>query len=1002
MRYADNHILNNKLKVLRVLLVIPALLLTFNGVYPQTPEPIFRRYTVDDGLASSEVYHVIQDSEGYMWFATNNGVSRYNGYKFENFDLESGLVDNTVFEVFEDYLKRIWFIPLTGKLSYFQNNQVIDFEYNDKIKDHLPYSRGPVKCSFYVDSTDNIHLGLRQFGRIRITPNGDYTKYSEIYAEGEIVAEEIAPGKVIISNPYNAPTYDIVFLGKNQKFRFTPQQLSSSWNYIYPQYTFFITTPDSSVIFSLNEFIFKVRHGKLIERKDFKQFIIWMSTDKDNNLWVAKLNGGIQCYQNCAINEKPRMEFLKDVQVTSVIQDREGSYWFTSLNDGVFYCPDVQFQTYTKSNGLADDRVNSILVNKTGILVGFEMGFIDLIKDEKIIHLPSSNPLAKSTNVFSITGDSLRDDAWVCSSLFLVKVNGDKVKIFDKDPYSYQIYPRMAVPSKRGNYWLGTTKGLKLFDGKNLLYESNLTQEFSGVIYSLIEDTKGRVWFTSSNGLWAYADKQFTHLGSEKPLLAQMSNSILINPIDSCLWIGTNGSGIVVYGADTLYQITEKDGLVSNSIHKIFYSANNVWAATRQGLSKIAINNKKYQITNFTIADGLPTNEVTSVYVHGDNVYAGTSKGLSIFNLKNITKNLMSPKATILEFYVNGSLIDHTKKPIKLKYDQNNFNINFLGLVYRNEGNVTYRYRVKGIDSTWIITQSTNCSYSGLTRGKYTFEVEVLNSYGIWSPQPAQVQFTISPPYWQKTWFVILCTVLFTLILFLIYRVRVSSLKKRNELINNINLYKQQSLRQQMNPHFIFNTLNSIQLFILEKDSISSHKYLTKFARLMRMTLDNSLYPTIPLRDEIEALKIYLELEALRLVGKFEYTIDVGVNSTILENKIPTLLIQPFVENAIWHGIMLKENQTGWVKITLKDADSFIRCTIEDNGVGREMANTIQQKKNKEHKSRGSQITQQRIDLLNTLYKDKFNIRFTDLFNNEGLPEGTMVEISIPKELSHQ
>jgi LytS/YehU family sensor histidine kinase len=165
-----------------------------------------------------------------------------------------------------------------------------------------------------------------------------------------------------------------------------------------------------------------------------------------------------------------------------------------------------------------------------------------------------------------------------------------------------------------------------------------------------------------------------------------------------------------------------------------------------------------------------------------------------------------------------------------------------------------------------------------------------------------------------------------------------AELKRRNELINNINLYKQQSLWQQMNPHFIFNTLNSIQYYILEKDVISSHKYLTKFARLMRFTLDNSLYATIPLRDELEALKLYLELEALRLQDKFTFNIDYQNNETILDVKIPTLMIQPFVENAIWHGIMLKPDKSGHIQITIRDMETSLLCTIEDNGIGREQA----------------------------------------------------------------
>ncbi len=307
-----------------------------------------------------------------------------------------------------------------------------------------------------------------------------------------------------------------------------------------------------------------------------------------------------------------------------------------------------------------------------------------------------------------------------------------------------------------------------------------------------------------------------------------------------------------------------------------------------------------------------------------------------------------------------------------------------------------------GIDTSWVYTQTPNCLYSGLSNGDYTFEVEAQSYSGIWSKTPATVSFTIQPQFWKRTWFLLTVALIFSIILFLIFKLRISAIKRRNDLLQNINLYKQQSLRQQMNPHFIFNTLNSIQLYILERDPISSHKYLTKFARLMRMTLDNSLNPTIPLRDEIEALRLYLDLEKLRLEGKFDYSIDSGIDESILSYKIPTLLIQPFVENAIWHGIMLKPDKSGWVKVTLTDSINTLSCIIEDNGVGRKQADTIRQLRNKEHKSRGSQITQQRIDLLNSMYKEKFNIRYEDLFNNSGESLGTKVFITIPKEINVQ
>jgi LytS/YehU family sensor histidine kinase len=294
----------------------------------------------------------------------------------------------------------------------------------------------------------------------------------------------------------------------------------------------------------------------------------------------------------------------------------------------------------------------------------------------------------------------------------------------------------------------------------------------------------------------------------------------------------------------------------------------------------------------------------------------------------------------------------------------------------------------------WVYTKSTNSNYAGLKSGTYRFEVQAQNSDNLWGDSNV-INFIITPPFWQTTWFTVLSTIIFSLIIYLVFRLRIISLRRRNELINNVNVYKQQSLRQQMNPHFIFNTLNSIQLYILEKDHISSHKYLTKFAKLMRLILDNSQQTTIPLKDEIDALKLYLELESIRLSGKFEYFVNVEDND-LLNWRIPTLLIQPFVENAIWHGIMLKPEQDGWVKIKLIKYNGGVLCSIEDNGVGREAAQKIRDKQDTERKSLGFKITAQRIDILNNLYKGNFVINYHDIKSATGESLGTRVDIQIP------
>lgn len=988
-------------KVRNLISILFSLVLVLVSLYSlaQNPEPVYQRYSIDDGLPSSMVYHIFQDSKGYIWFATSNGVSRFDGYKFMNFDVQSGLVDNDVFEIYEDYKHRIWFIPMSGKLCYYENNKIVHYRFNEKITEYTEYSRGPIKCSFYVDSLDYVYLSLKRVERFCISPEGIVKSVENPSGENNVMVKELDNKKILISSSINPNAKYLEFQAIGQTTRFLVKDLVGIENALH-HHLFFIPSIDGSYYISIKDYLLKIRNGKIVKKKYVKEDAIWMSIDNDHNLWFASIGGGVHCYSNCEFDERIPRNFLVNYKVSSVLKDREGAYWFSTLHDGVFYCSDIDVISYTKKEGLADDRINAVEVNQHGVYIGYEFGYVDLLKKDEIIHFESPNIHILKPSVRRFFKDTLNNNRiWVSSIVNLNRFENSIRTDFTRSAGFANLYPKNVTKSKTNGYWVGMTTGLIKVEDDKVVYNSFDENEFASLIYDLIEDRNGIVWFCTVNGLWSYKDGVYKFFGSDNPLFAITSYSIIQNPLDSSLWIGTNGAGIVVKKNNEISQITIKDGLISNSINQLYYKGGIVWAATKQGLSKVTLLKEGFKINNFSTANGLPTNEVTSVAEYKGNVYVGTPKGLAVFPNSAVIESTYLPNVIISNFKANNNQFDPLVKNIELNYDQSSLSFDFVGFVFRNAGKVNYRYRMLGVDTTWVQTQTPNCLYNGLTDGDYKFEVNVQSYNGVWSKNPASISFSIHPPYWRQAWFLVLGAGLFSCFIFIVYKIRINDLNRRNSLLQNINLYKQQSLRQQMNPHFIFNTLNSIQLYILEKDPISSHKYLTKFARLMRMTLDNSLYPTIPLRDEIEALKLYLDLEKLRFEDRFEYSIEYGSADSILNFKIPTLLIQPFVENAIWHGISLKKDQIGWIKILLVDNDKSILCIIEDNGVGRKHASEVKQMKKKEHQSRGSQITQQRIDLLSSMYKERFNINYDDLADRQGASLGTRVTISIPKEV---
>jgi ligand-binding sensor domain-containing protein len=959
---------------------------------PINPKPVFRQFTVDEGLPSNEVFHVIQDSLGYIWLATANGVSRFDGYTFKNYGIEHGLVETTTHEIFIDYKGRYWFVSNSGRLAYLENGIIRPFKYNFRINDYVSKSRGTVKNSFYVDSLDNVYLSLKSYGGLMITPEGIVKEILPQKYHSNTLIEQHSSGKFLISNTSVKNTFEITFMSGVDTFYYSTRDINAIDRQIF-HIMLIQNSKDSHFLTAVGN-LFSIDKGKISNPRKFGNEIIWTSLDNDNNLWIAPIEGGVHRFKKGNYYQEKSQFFLDNAIVTSVTKDSEGGYWFSSLSHGLFYCPNIETLIYNKEVGLVSDRISAVFANKEGLLAGNDMGIVTSIKsgvkNDHIIDIPHS----KGAPIRFIGIDSTSNKTWIGSTNYLHSLHKGNLKTFYLKDQIGGSYPRQMIESNDGKYWIASSWGIRLFDGNEFIFNSRDLKEFSGLVYTVYQDSLGKVWMGTANGIWQYYNNNFHYLGEKNTLLSHPTNEIEEGPNKSTL-MATRGGGLVVETNDTIFNITQSDGLSSNFIHKIFVDKSGIWLATNNGINWIKgdiFNDFTIQIINTSL--GLPTNEINNLFIRGNQVYVATTKGLAVFDKRYIFHNQTKPKVNITHFRVNNSERSIKEAFRILSYDQNIISFEFVGLAFKNMGKVNYRYRLNGLDSVWVYTKSTNSNYAGLKKGVYKFEVQAQNSDNIWG-NSSFINFAITPPYWQTNWFIIISTIVFTLIIFLIFRFRIISLRRRNELINNVNVYKQQSLRQQMNPHFIFNTLNSIQLYILEKDHISSHKYLTKFAKLMRLILDNSQQTTIPLKDEIEALKLYLELESIRLSGKFEYFINIEDND-LLNCRIPTLLIQPFVENAIWHGIMLKPNQDGWVKINVSNHNGGVMCSIEDNGVGREAAQKVRSKQEVERKSLGFKITAQRIDILNVMYKNTFMINYTDLKSSTGESKGTRVDIQIP------
>jgi LytS/YehU family sensor histidine kinase len=332
---------------------------------------------------------------------------------------------------------------------------------------------------------------------------------------------------------------------------------------------------------------------------------------------------------------------------------------------------------------------------------------------------------------------------------------------------------------------------------------------------------------------------------------------------------------------------------------------------------------------------------------------------------------------------------------LSLAYNNNYLTFQFVGTTIQSPGKVRYQYMLEGLEDNWnALTNRSEASYGNLPHGHYTFKVKAVNSDGYWSKE-YHYNVTIRPPWWHTWWAYTIFALTLIGVIYTLFRYRLNKVRRDHEMKQKTAELEMQALRAQMNPHFIFNSLNSINLFILENNKLQASEYLTKFSRLVRLILNNSREPLIPLERELEALQLYLELESLRFEQRFNYKITVDKNIDTSALKVPPLIIQPYAENAIWHGLMPKK-EGGNLDISLYQQEHILVCKITDDGIGRKKAAEYKSKSSSGNKSMGMRITSDRIAILQNQDLGNSYITINDLVLPDGSPGGTEVLLQIP------
>ncbi len=1013
------------------LLLVIGLLILEIAVIAQSP--YLKHFTIDDGLPGATIYNIKQDQKGYIWIATNNGICRYDGVSFRHYDSHFFYGNEVIHLANVDDM--IWASDISGKIIYIKNDTVHLFDEKPILEDpgiktmlqtdrntvwianrvtnhiykmtkttggRLPYE---IEKSFYLKNNDDVSLNLDQDGNLVVLWTNIY-RYDTEKADFDTMSIDMSFVKKIKcsrNSVYNTLFHfgdDANFFLSNDVFQKALREQDIFFKEEFHGLRPYPCSSDSFLVSPQGLYRVNGNLNTVEELPWIKAKVNYIFEDRDKNIWLGTLDDGLYLLNNTAfIHYDKHNSDLPENYIYELSGDQNGAV-FMGMKNGLLGC---FYNDHISSIALVDTKREFYNIftdsNKVLATVNEECYHLNYQAGQ---HLQDTKPYKHFDHGFKFSIKDGESNTWKATASYILLEN-DTIQIRFYINRAYSLFS----DQHKARLWVGTTEGLFCLDKETeyvdhekimdvSMFRKNLHNAALDSKIILTYKTKELAGFHKSlKGYREYTSPPLEKFMDNNGAEIDFYVSAIGQTSDNTVWVSTHEGGVFFIKDSIITNITNEDGLSSNTCTNMFVDdADNIWVATNAGLNLISPDKTVRRITT---DDGLVTNDVKAVYKHQDDIYVGSPKGLTVFKESSIKDTIAAPRVHITRFAVNNK--DTVLQDFYgLNYDEDNISVDFVGISYK--GKIQYKYRLEGLSEKWIPWPLNELSFIKLKPGKYTLSIKAVTNNGMESKEPAKIRFSIRPAWWKTRYFQA-CTLIGLLsLMFFIYNTRVNYIREKEAEKTAINKrfaeLELQALRAQMNPHFVFNALNAIQSYILTKEKRVANRYLAKFASLMRMFLESSRSKYIAFEDELKLLNLYVELEQMRFVGKFESKIIVDPE---LEYgiDIPSLLLQPFVENAINHGLAYKEGK-GTLSIDFRKGENMLICVIEDDGIGREAAAALKAKSYKSYKSRGMQIVEERLRVLQLLDQSKVNVKIIDKKNKAGIGEGTRVEIYIPYE----
>ena len=927
----------------------------------------FQQYTTDDGLPSACIYDIVQDEKGFLWLATEAGLCQFNGQSFEKLafsELNNKEIINLDFEAPD----RIWIMDLSNQIYIYEQDSL-------KVLDGSWYPRQLFLTGVYQDESDNnwiLNDGSNDILKVHkdsIFNKESYTTYTHKGFNSRKTFYSILDTMYLISGKGIYEFYQDTFL----VYPYDNQKIYSNPAIRMPyERDVLIPTDDGKLyFFSLDDQT--MRPAFEAYQDYFEVGLNRLYQDTANNLWVSTKDGLVILHYQ-ADGSYQASRHLEGKGIGTIMQDKEGNYWISTLTDGLFFLPFLELKTYLHPQWQKTAAV--VKEPKGNIVLATDDSWM-IVLNEKFEYQFERKLQKGSNKVYNMLVEDQQLVISGASKIIAVDNATWKLRsISDRGSFK-QIKSKEA-----GQYWMGQSSAF------GILEEGGGFQNFKKIrTYSVCPVGENTCYFGTIDGLFLYDKGELGQVAADK---VDSDIRDIYYTSDSTLYLSTQNNGLLMLkNEDIIQHFTTKNGLLSNNCKQVLVRDSIIWLATNKGIHKINRHNNSIQVLNK--ANGLPDDEVNALYYAQDTILAATNKGIAYFK-ESLELRTPPPKLYFSKIEVERR--DTNILPVYwLQSDEKDVKINFSAIQYTNIQNIDYQYKMEGLEDEWISSSVDEAQFPTLPSGDYTFWVKAKSINSDWS-DAIKTEFHIAKPLWEKIGFKIFLALAFLVLTYGIVWQIIENNKRKSKIETQIKTSQLTALRAQMNPHFLFNSLNSIQEFIQLQDKRAANKYLGEFSQLMRTVLNMSEKENIPLQQEIEALRLYLSLESMRFEGAFEYQIECQPSIDLAHTLIPPMLIQPYIENAILHGLNQKKGDKILTIHFIKEAD-FLICTITDNGIGRVAAQAIKAKKEQHFPSKGMNLIAKRLDLINSASPNKLSVNIEDLYDADGIARGTRVQLNI-------